>query len=670
MGSKRIGLRGSVALAAVAVGTGGLVAQAHADVAASPVVHNGVIAFAAGAGWAEVNPDASDSGGYHVVTPTGGAVPVSGGVRSVVFSPDGGKAAFTPAGCALWVSNADGTGATQLTHPTGAECDDNAAFSNDGRTVFFSRGTIVMSIPTDGSAAEKPVPGVGALVSTGSNGLAGSFAVSPDGRHLAYVAQAARGPALTVVDLVTHAQTGSIPLADMPAFSPDGSQLAVVDYQSGSPVTEIYSVAEDGSIGGTGRTVPGAADRSYWAEATFSPDGTELAFYTPSSSGTGIRIVSVANGQSVTTIDAPGGGGFPAIAWQNGPLYTGPLSSPSPAPDHGSVVRFAGADRIATAIATAQDAYGSKATGLPLKAQTVVLSRDDEYADALAGNALASQKHGPLLLTGSKALDPRVSDEIAKILPKGSAVYLLGGEQALGKAVFDKIQALGYVPRRLEGSDRFSTAVAIAKEISPAPHSVLVATGVNFPDALTAGPAAAQDPLGGVVVLSDGSTLPSATRTYLRSLNVAETKVYGVGGPGVAAASTAVGASKVIPLQGADRYATALAVARSGLFRPSTAVSISTGKDWPDALAGGALSGSIGSPMFLSDTNGLSEGELSWLSGHPRGDLAVLFGFGGPQALPTVAMAGAADAAFGTGGWSIVNPTADAIRQVFAHARF
>jgi hypothetical protein len=288
----------------------------------------------------------------------------------------------------------------------------------------------------------------------------------------------------------------------------------------------------------------------------------------------------------------------------------------------------------------------------------------------LAGNALASQKHGPLLLTGSAALDPRVSDEITKILPKGSTVYLLGGEQALGKAVFNKIQALGYVPRRLAGPDRFSTAVAITREISPAPHSVLVATGVNFPDALTAGPAAAQDPLGGVVVLSDGSALPDATRTYLRSLKIGATKVYGVGGPGVAAASTAVGSSRVIPLQGADRYATALAVAHSDLFRPSTAVSIATGKDWPDALAGGALSGTVGSPMLLSDTNGLSSGELNWLSGHPRGSLAVLFGFGGPHALSPVAMAGAADAAFGAGGWSIVNPTVDPISQVFAHVRF
>ncbi|MEY9858538.1 hypothetical protein ABH935_004153 [Catenulispora sp. GAS73] len=87
MGSKRIGLRGSAAFAAVTVGAGGLAGQARADAVTNSAVHNGVIAFAAGGGWAEINPDGSDNGGYHLVTPTGPTLAPGSAVESVVFSP-------------------------------------------------------------------------------------------------------------------------------------------------------------------------------------------------------------------------------------------------------------------------------------------------------------------------------------------------------------------------------------------------------------------------------------------------------------------------------------------------------------------------------------------------------------------------------------------------------
>ena len=41
-----------------------------------------------------------------------------------------------------------------------------------------------------------------------------------------------------------------------------------------------------------------------------------------------------------------------------------------------------------------------------------MLSRSDLPADALAGSTLAARAGGPLLLTGSGALDTRVADEL------------------------------------------------------------------------------------------------------------------------------------------------------------------------------------------------------------------------------------------------------------------
>lgn len=644
MNRKRIGLRGSVALAAVAVGAGGMMPAASATPANSGV-HNGVIAFSGGPGWVEVNPDGSDDGGYHLVS-VAPDVLRHGSIAFGGFSPDGSKATFT-AGCAVWVSNADGSGAVQLTHPNGSICDANPTFSANGGTVFFSRGLSVMSIPVDGSAAEQPIPGIGKLRDGSS-----AFAVSPDGTRLAYETQGATGPVLAIADLTKGGvQTGAIPFGAQPTFSPDGSHLVVVSYQTGSPVTEIHSVAADGSIEATGRTLAGAVARNVNTGAVFSPDGTQLAFY-----GHGIRIVSVATGQLLTELEEPGGTGLGTLAWQNGPMYTGRLTPPAPASEVGAVVRFGGADRIGTAISAAKAAYGPE---MGMHAQIVVLSRDDNYADALAGNALAAQKHGPLLLTGSD-LDPRVADTITGILPKGSTVYLLGGESALRTTVSDKIRSLGYTPKRLGGNDRFQTAVAIAKEISPAPHTVMVATGKDYPDALTAGAAAAHDAAGGVVMLSDGRDLPTVTREYLKGLNPGSTDVYGVGGPGVTAAASVFGAAKVTPLAGADRFATALAVAKSGFFSPFGVVSVATGQTWPDALSGGALSGTLSAPVLLADTNGLTPDELRWLGdAHPYGNLVALFAFGGTQVLPRPVLEAAADAAFhGRDHWKPFDPPA------------
>ena len=70
----------------------------------------------------------------------------------------------------------------------------------------------------------------------------------------------------------------------------------------------------------------------------------------------------------------------------------------------------------------------------------------------------------------------------------------------------DTIESLGFSTERLAGPDRFATSVAW-RAVSAHPHTVMVATGVKFPDALAAGAAAAQDPNGGVVVLSDAGTL-------------------------------------------------------------------------------------------------------------------------------------------------------------------
>jgi putative cell wall-binding protein len=224
------------------------------------------------------------------------------------------------------------------------------------------------------------------------------------------------------------------------------------------------------------------------------------------------------------------------------------------------------------------------------KALSAVLVRSDAFADALAGTPLAVAKQGPLLLTASDALDGRVQTELQRVLPSGSTVYLLGGTGALSQAVQDRVQAMGYNPVRLFGSNRFETAVAVADQGLGNPSVVFLTNGLNFPDALAAGPAAAMKK--GAVLLTLGGSMHSSVSNYLSAHP--NDQRYAVGGP---AAQADPSATAVV---GADRYDTARKVA-STFFSSPVGLAVASGVTFPDALSGGVLAGAAHGPLVLSD---------------------------------------------------------------------
>src|SRR5690606_22858004 len=95
----------------------------------------------------------------------------------------------------------------------------------------------------------------------------------------------------------------------------------------------------------------------------------------------------------------------------------------------------------------------------------VVLARDDDFADALAGAALTTD--APLLLTPADALDPAVRAEVARLLGAGGLVHLLGGPDALSDAVATALADDGHDVVRLAGATRVETAVAVADAVRP-----------------------------------------------------------------------------------------------------------------------------------------------------------------------------------------------------------
>lgn len=271
--------------------------------------------------------------------------------------------------------------------------------------------------------------------------------------------------------------------------------------------------------------------------------------------------------------------------------------------------RIAGTGRIETAIATSQDRFATAGDDADdrVTADAIVLARADEFPDALAATPLAARANAPVLLTTSDGLVDAVADEITRVLGTAGVVHLVGGTVALDQTVEAAVAALGHDVVRHSGETRFETAGAVAAALG-AVDQVLITTGLDHPDALTAGAAAAAG--NGAVLLTGGDDTHAVVDAYLADFDGA---VWAVGGPAARAYPQATS------LVGATREGTAVAVA-DALFDDSAVVGIAVRDGYPDALAGGAHIAHLGGPLVLTHTDHVPDETAAWLVDQPLDD--------------------------------------------------
>lgn len=258
--------------------------------------------------------------------------------------------------------------------------------------------------------------------------------------------------------------------------------------------------------------------------------------------------------------------------------------------------RVAGDDRVATAVAISREGFDT--------ADTALLARADDFADALAATPVAAALGAPLLLTDRDAVPAEVEAELERL--GVGTVILLGGEAAIGPGVEGDLADREV--RRVHGVNRYATAVALADELE-APTGAVVASGEHFTDALSAAPLAAH--LGWPLVLSLPDRLGTSTRDFLADLAPAE--VLLVGGTSVidddVEADLTTLADRVTRLAGTDRYSTGLAVHDEAVARGmgTGTIWLATARAFPDALAAGATVVATGGSLVLVDGHDLRE---------------------------------------------------------------
>lgn len=177
---------------------------------------------------------------------------------------------------------------------------------------------------------------------------------------------------------------------------------------------------------------------------------------------------------------------------------------------------------------------------------------------------------------------------------------------------FEKGTPVGEVrayPSRLAGADRYATAVQTSQYSHPTASggTVYLATGGNYPDALSAGPAAAREDA--PILLTAPTALPGSTRSELARLQ--PSKVVAVGGPVAIADEVLAEVKALLPAatmvrrSGPTRYGTAAAVSAGAFPQGADVVYVATGLNFPDALVASPNAILDEAPLLLVPSTGI-----------------------------------------------------------------
>lgn len=159
-----------------------------------------------------------------------------------------------------------------------------------------------------------------------------------------------------------------------------------------------------------------------------------------------------------------------------------------------NVVRLAGPDRYATSVAVARDGVGATST--------LVAATGLDFPDGLAAGVIAARLGGAIVLTRGTQVPAEVQVYVTSTAP--TTFIAVGGPAST---------AFPNATRKLQGSDRYSTAAAAAVAYPPIGSLVGVASGEIFADGLASVPYLARR--GSVLLLVRQTTVPAATNNFL-----------------------------------------------------------------------------------------------------------------------------------------------------------
>lgn len=283
--------------------------------------------------------------------------------------------------------------------------------------------------------------------------------------------------------------------------------------------------------------------------------------------------------------------------------------------------RIAGTNRVQTSLAVWN--LGGFIT------DSVVIATGKRAPDALAAGPLAAALNAPLVLSVTPAIETEIA---AEILNRGiKQVYLVGGGLAFAPNIQTMLAGRGVNIIQLAGANRYQTATIVANTAiakwnlqGRLQNPILVADGLNFPDALSAGASAAN--LHGVVVLSAGTAMPRETADFIAARAGTKPQIFAVGGPAYLAwNSSRPGGIPAAGIVGANRYQTAALLA-ANLNPNTTSALVVSGADFPDGLAAAPLAARRNARLLLTTAGALPPDSANSLGSLTRRNASLVIG--------------------------------------------
>ena len=257
-------------------------------------------------------------------------------------------------------------------------------------------------------------------------------------------------------------------------------------------------------------------------------------------------------------------------------------------------VRIYGSGRVETSIEAAKKLKTKLGVS---KFDSVVVASGMSYADALSGSWLGAVKSAPILLVDSKSAS-KVAQYVKDNLSEDGTVYILGGTGAVPESTEDLFEGLNV--KRLAGTSRYDTNLAILNETDTEGLDLLVCSGAGYPDALSVSSV-------GKPIMLVGNELTEEQTAYLESVTF--DKIYVIGGTGVISSdmvNSLTEYANVTRVGGKDRFATSLGVANTFFPGHHDYMMMVYAMNFPDGLSGGALAYQYDAPVILATSSNTS----------------------------------------------------------------
>ena len=240
------------------------------------------------------------------------------------------------------------------------------------------------------------------------------------------------------------------------------------------------------------------------------------------------------------------------------------------------------------------------------KSNYAIIATGDSFADALLANGLAGTLKCPVLLTARNSLSKEAKSELERL--DVTNIYIVGNTNAVSAAVETDLVMQAYQVTRLAGGSDQETSIRVLEECRKAgtpSESVIIATGKNFPDALSIGPWAYAS--GSPILFTDASGMLSDAQVAALKGDGKFKHALVIGGATAVSDAVAKQLGDGIEgwrIGGATRYDTSAKVAdwcvTHGGLTYSNPV-LTTGTNFPDALCGAALAAKNKSVLVVAD---------------------------------------------------------------------